>query len=82
MTHTMCSSVSVVNTLLQWYLQFLSVFKLLFGLSSLQFGCRLTNADTYSHASEGVYELITTIHVTRSVLQTTPTTLHHMVQHV
>ena len=80
MTHTMCSSVSVVNTL-QWYLQFFSVFKLLFGLFSLQFGCRLTTADTYSRASEGVYELVTTIHVTRSVLEPTPTTHHHTVHY-
>ena len=77
MTHTMCSSVSVVNALLQWYLQFFSVFQLLLGLCSLQLGCRLTTADTYSHASDGAYG--TTLYVTRSVLEPTPTTRHHTV---
>jgi len=55
MTHTMCSSVSVVNTLLQWYLQVFTMFELLLGLSSLQGGGRLATANTYLHASEGIY---------------------------
>jgi len=33
------------------------LFQLLLSLSCLQFGCRLTTADTYSHASEGCMEL-------------------------
>jgi len=55
MTHTMCSSVSVVNTLLQLYLQVFFMFQLLLGPSSLQFGGRLTISDTYSHAIERAY---------------------------
>ena len=54
MTHTMCSSASVVNTLLQRYLHTFCRFQLLLGLSSLQVRGRLTTADRNSHTGEGV----------------------------
>jgi len=74
MMHTTCSSVSVVNTLLQWYLQFFSMFQLLRGLSSLLLTIPLTTADTYSHATECTecVELITTIHFNLPSLKQPP----------
>jgi hypothetical protein len=79
MTYTMCSSVSVVSTLLQWYLQVFCMFQLLLGLSSLQVGVRLTNADRNSDASEGVcgtcnYDLRQSFRPWNN-----PTTHHHTV---
>ena len=55
MRGTICSSVSVVNILLQWYLHVFCMFQSVLGLSSLQFGGPLTTADRKTQASEGVY---------------------------
>jgi len=50
---TMCSSVSVVNTLLQWYLQFsFCMLQLTLCLSSSLITVPHTTSDTYSYATE------------------------------
>ena len=80
MPHTTCSSVSVVNTLLQWYLQFFSVSTATWPVF---FGVRVSaeySWHVFTRNSRSVWNL-TTIHDTHSVLETTPTTHHHKVHY-
>jgi len=78
MTHK-CGAVSVVNTLLQWYLQVCCIFHLLLAclLCRSEVG-QLPLTRIHTQVKECV-QMITTIYVTRSVLETTTTTDKHTV---